>query len=469
MAVKTEKNLSDNARSLWLKALSAVELRNHGYAVSLLQAVLKETPEFLEGRKMLRRAEVATASKGKKSFLSGLSGASMKGGSLVKKDPIAAMEMAEKTLETDPYSVAGNHLLRDAAMAAGFPEIAEFALETLAEGNPQDVKLLHELGAFFYEQGNSDKAVEVYNRITAINPADLIAIKRGKDASAQASMKEGGWQEVAASEGKLDYRSLMKDKEQAESLEQQGRVVKSEEMIDQQITELYARAEKEPQNIDVARKIAQLFEQKGEIENSIWWYTQASELAKNTDPVLVRKVSDLNLKLVDNKIAEFEQWLADYGDSPDAPQVREQLDELKKQKAESLIVEARKRVERNPTDLQFRFELGERLLTAGNFADAIPELQKARQNPAVRLKAMNLLGQCYVGKNMLDLAKSTFTSAASEILVMDETKKDILYKLALVHESLGEKEAYLNSLKQIYEVDYGYRDVSQRVESSYGS
>ena len=467
MAVKTEKDLSENARSLWLKALSAVELRNHGYAVSLLQAVLKETPGFLEGRKLLRRAEIAST-KGKKSFLSGLSTASMKGASLVKKDPVAALEAAEKMLESDPYSSPGNHLLRDAAIAAGFPEIAQFALETLVEGNPQDTKILHELGAFFYEHGMSNEAVDVYTRISEINPADLIAIKRGKDASAQASMKEGGWQEVAASEGKLDYRSLMKDKEMAESLEQQSRVVKSDEMIDQQINELYARAEKEPQNVDVARKIAQLFEQKNEIESAIWWYNHASELAKNTDPVLIRKASDLNLKILDNRIGEFEKWLADYSDSPDAAQVREQLEELRKQKADSLIGEARKRVERNPTDLMFRFELGERLLASGNFADAIPELQKARQNPAVRLKAMNLLGQCYVGKNMLDLAKSTFSSAAGEILIMDETKKDILYQLALVHEGLGEKEPYLNALKQIYEVDYGYRDVAKRVEESYG-
>src|SRR5579862_7597963 len=107
MPVKSENELSENAKSLWLKALSAMELRNYGYTVSLLQAVLKETPEFLNGRKMLRKAEIA-ASKGKKaSMLSGLSTASLKGSGLVKKDPLAAIELAEKTLEADPYSPQG--------------------------------------------------------------------------------------------------------------------------------------------------------------------------------------------------------------------------------------------------------------------------------------------------------------------------------------------------------------------------
>lgn len=461
MAVKTEHELTENARSLWLKALSAVELRNHGYAISLLQAVLKETPDFLDGRKMLRRAEIAST-KGKKSFLSGLSTATLKGGPLVKKDPIAALEMAEKTLETDPYSTAGNSLLKDAAIAAGFPEVATFALETLAQGNPKDTKILHELGQLYSDQGEADKAVEVYTRITDINPADMIANKRGKDASARASMKKGGWETAK------DYRDLIKDKDVAVSLEQQGRVVKSEEMIDQQLVELYARAEVEPQNVDVARKIASLFEQKDDLESSIWWYGKAAELTNNADASIVRKVSDLNMRVLDNHIQLREEYLGAAAEDDQSAQYRQELEELKKQKADLLISEARKRVERNPTDLQLRYELGERLVESQAYTEAIQELQKARQNPNARLRAMNLLGQCYDAKGMLDLAAKQFKDAASEIIAMDVTKKEVLYKLGLVYQKMGKREDSLECMKQIYEVDYGYLDVAKRVEESYG-
>jgi hypothetical protein len=34
---------------------------------------------------------------------------------------------------------------------------------------------------------------------------------------------------------------------------------------------------------------------------------------------------------------------------------------------------------------------------------------------------------------------------------------------------MGKKDDYLNCMKEIYEVDYSYRDVAQRVESSYTS
>ena len=129
---------------------------------------------------------------------------------------------------------------------------------------------------------------------------------------------------------------------------------------------------------------------------------------------------------------------------------------------------AKKRVSDNPTDLQLRYELGETLIKAGQFTEAIQELQRAKQNPNVRLKAMNLLGQCYVEKNMLDIAVKQFRDAAGETTVMDATKKDITYRLGIVLEKMGKKDEYLECMKQIYEVDYGYLDVAKRVESSYG-
>jgi tetratricopeptide (TPR) repeat protein len=469
MAVKTEQDLPSDARKIWLKALQALELRNYGYVISLVQTVLKETPDFLQGRRVLRKAEIE-ATKGKKSFMSGLSPGSMKGGALVKKDPKAAMELAEKSLETDPYNQAANLLLRDAAMAAGYPEVASFALEILVAGNPKDTKLLHMLAEHYYANGQADKAVDVFAKITELNPADLVALKKGKDAAARSSMKSGKWEEVAASGGSKDYRDLIKDKEQAVSLEQKGRVVKSEEMIDAQLGEMlaeYGSSEEKQKNVDLVRRIAGMYEQKGDLQTALEWYNYTSALMNNTDPAVARKASEIELKLLDQSIAEFETWLEQYGNAEGAEDVQKQLDDLKARKAESLLSEARKRVERNPTDSLLRFELGEQLLAAGHPTEAIPELQQARKNPSVRLRAMNLLGDCYAQKNMLDFAVRTFSEACKEMAVMDDLKKEITYKLALLHEKMGDKKAYLERMKEIYDTDYGYKDVAKRVESSY--
>lgn len=460
MAIKTEAELPEQARALWFKALAAIELRNHGYAISLLRTVLKETPAFLDGRKLLRKAEILN-SKGRKSLFGSISSLSLKGPGLLKKDPLGALELAEQTLENDPFNAAANHLLKDAALLTSMHETAAFALENLLEANPKDTKLLHELGELFYKNGQHLKAVEIYNRITELNPADLISAQRGKDAAARASIEKGGW-EMAK-----DYRDLIKDKDLAVSLEQQGRMVLDETAIDQQLVELYARADSEPENVDVARRIASLFEQKSEIENALWWYSRAADLTKHTDPAIERKLSDLNLKMLDEAIVSREQFLAAAPDHPDAVIYKAELELLKKQRGEALIGDARTRVERNPTDLQLRYELGERLFSAGHVTEAIPELQKARNNPNARLRAMSLLGQCYIAKGMTDLAVKQLTDVAREITTMDALKKDVLYKLGLLYESMGRSKESIDCMKEIYDVDYGYQDVAQRVESSY--
>ncbi|HME88626.1 MAG TPA: hypothetical protein VKE30_05380, partial [Chthoniobacterales bacterium] len=68
---------------------------------------------------------------------------------------------------------------------------------------------------------------------------------------------------------------------------------------------------------------------------------------------------------------------------------------------------------------------------------------------------------------MLDLAAKQFEDAAKEILTMDAMKKEIVYNLGIVYEKTGEREKSLGCMKQIYEADYGYKDVADRVESSY--
>ncbi len=465
MPVKSEKELGESLRGHWLKAVAAIEMRNFGYAISLLQGILKQEPEFLTGRQLLRRAEV-TKQKAAKKALFNVSTAAlsiMKAQRELKKDPKRAVELIEKVLEDEPYNRQANLALKEAAVAAGWPEIGVFALRTVLEEKPNDTKILHELGRLYHEVGESDHAVEIYNKLTEIDPTDAEALRLGKDAAARASMKTGGWTQAET------YRDLIKDKGVAVSLEQQSRMALTGESLDQQIEETYARHEAEPQSVDFARRLGALYEQKQDVENAIAWYQYAADLTRGSDAVLVRKVADLQRSRADDEIAAHEKFVAEHdATAPDYAARCEALAQAKKQRAELLIEDARKRSERNPTDLQLRFELGERLVEAGRPREALPELQRARQNPNARLKSMNLLGRCYCDLGMLDLAAKQLEEAAKEIVSMDTMKKEIVYNLGLVYEQMGEAEKSVAAMKQIYESDYGYRDVAARVESSYG-
>jgi tetratricopeptide (TPR) repeat protein len=464
MAVKTEKELSESLRALWLKVVAAIELRNFGYAISLLQEILRQEPEFLTGRQLLRRAEVTKTKSAKRSFfnISMAPIALMRVQREVKKDPKRAVEMLEKILEKEPYNRQANLVLKDAAVAAGWLEIGVFALRTLLEENTRDVKVLHELGRLYRQLGDHDQEVEIYNQITAINPLDAQALRMGKDASADGSMKRGGWTQAET------YRDLIKDKDEAVSLEQQSRIRLTGEALDQQIAETYARHQAEPENLDFARRLGALSEQKDDFESAIRWYQYAADLSQGADTGLARKISDLKIKCLEREIAALEEFLSTYSARDEMYAEKSgQLHAAKVSRAEILIADAQERVARNPTDLQLRFELGENFFNAGRFREAVPELQRARQNPHARLKAMNVLGCCYGELGMLDLAMKQLEEASQEISSMDPMKKEIVYNLGQIYERMGDPAKALVCMKQIYEVDYGYRDVAQRVESSY--
>ncbi|MCB1078625.1 MAG: hypothetical protein KDM64_12425 [Verrucomicrobiae bacterium] len=65
--VVSEQELDKKLRDLYLRGVSAMELRNWGYVISLYQAILKQEPGFLDGRRQLRLAAVKQQA-GKKPF-----------------------------------------------------------------------------------------------------------------------------------------------------------------------------------------------------------------------------------------------------------------------------------------------------------------------------------------------------------------------------------------------------------------
>ena len=129
--------------------------------------------------------------------------------------------------------------------------------------------------------------------------------------------------------------------------------------------------------------------------------------------------------------------------------------------------ECQKRAERYPADLQIRYELGELYFQAGKISEALQEFQKSQNNPNKKLASMNYLAQCFAKKKMYDLAAKTLQNAIKEKAVFDEEKKDLIYNLGSVLETMGQKEQAIEQFKTIYEVDMGYRDVGKKVDEYY--
>lgn len=457
MTVK-ETELEPKHQNLWKKGMLAVEQKNWEYAVSLVLPIVKEVPTFLDGRMILRRAEGETVKGARKmSFGGGL----FRGGS--KKDPWEQIaDMEENVFQKDPFNVSANQTLYELAMRLQYPDLAAFALETIRMGQPENTKLMHTLAEHYMAHEHPEKAAEVYRQIVKIDPRDLAASKGEKDAAARTSILRQGW----GAEG--DFRKAMKSADEANELEMLNKQGMTPEQMEGLLARIIDRYNADPTNFTTVKTMADLYERLGQIDTALMFYDYALTLNPG-DVALQRRTEMVRDKVQD---AQIQQMQADIESNPDAPDVEEkraQLAQIRRERAAASIAEAKSRVERNPTDKTLRYDLGQAYFNAGMYTEAIPELQQAKGNPHIRTKAMLMLGRCFERKNMNDLAENALSEASRELTIMDNTKKEILYELALVNQKMGKKELYLEALKEIYNADYGYKDVATRVESSYAA
>lgn len=452
-----EAELDPKYQALWKKALISAERKNWEYVIDQVLPIVTANVGFMDGRKLLRSAEgEATGGAGGKKFSFGLGG--FKPSS--KKEPAEAIaDMEENVFRKDPFNLNANEQLYDIAMKMSFPDLAAFALETIRAGHPENTKHMHKLAQHYMAHKQPELAAEVYRLIVVVNPRDMEAMQGEKNAAAQSSIKNQGW-------GSANFKDAMKDSGEAAKLEMLSRQGMTQEQMEQFLAETIEQYNANQGDIVIVKRMSDLYERLGQLDTALMFYDYALTLNAG-DVALQRKVEILRDKVQEQKIEEYEREIETNPDAPDIDDKRAQLAEIRRQRASVVISEAKTRVDRNPTDKTLRFELGQAYFSAGMYGEALPELQQAKSSPNLRIKAILMLGRCFEKKNMNDLAKTSFMEASKELLIMDATKKEVLYELANVMEKMGDKAGSLDALKEIYNADYGYRDVAHRVESSY--
>lgn len=452
ISIVTEQELTPRQSDLWLKGCQSVETKNYPYAISLLKALVKDAPGFLEGRKVLRACEIKQNPETKKKTMFG--GMRL---TTLKKAADAVLTSVEDDLENDPFSLQANEMLYNAAMELGLTDLASFALETICQGHSTNKKYLHLLANHYIKNEQFAEAADAYRRVLQVDPNDTVAIKGEKDCTARASMRSQNW------ENAKDFRSVMKNAAETADLDNADKLGLTRAELEQRLARLSERYAADQSNLAIVRDIASVYEQMEDWANAYSFYSYAFSLSANDVSIQV-KALEMRENMLNSELVALEKAA---GANPDNAELQAQLAEKRRERAVEQVTDCKARVEGNPTDPQLRFNLGQALFYAGEFSDAIPELQRARNNPYLRIRAMLMLGKCYEAKNMYDLALRQLEEANAELFNMDDTKKEILYLMGTLHEHLGQKDKALDSFKVIYDADYGYRDVAHRVESAY--
>jgi tetratricopeptide (TPR) repeat protein len=463
MAEKSLNSLTRDLRVLYTRGNDALVRDNFDYAIDLFCQVLAKEPAVYEVRNALRVAQLKRAGKGT-GFFKKMLGAAGSSGLIAKAqialhgNPAEALHTAEQILNQDPTSSAAHKIVVEASRTLEMPRTAVMSLEVLHAHSPRDRDIAIQFATALAEVGQSPRAERVLSEMLQSYPHDNELAQALKNLSARKTMDEGGYDALA--DGSGSYRDILKDKEEAVALEQQNRQVKTEDMAERLIREYETRLKDQPRNIKLLRDLAELYTQKKQFDRALSYYQQIKATDVGQDAGLDKAITETTVRKYDEQIAQLEPALPDYTEKRAALEAEKEMFQLN---------EARKLVERFPTDLQLRFEMGQLYFEHGKIGEAIQEFQRAQANPHRRIATLNLLAQCFASRKMWDLAERTLQTALKEKAVFDDEKKELTYNLGTVLESMGKRAEAVEQFKLIYEIDIGFKDVAAKVDAYYAS
>ena len=461
MPEKTVNEIPRDLRVIFTKGQDALLRDNFDYAIALFNQVLAREPALLECRRALRNAQ-HSKSKGRGGFFKKVWSSTssspqvLKAQATLHSDPAAALVIAEEILNADPDNSRAHRVVVNAATALDFPQTAIMSLEVLVQNSPKDKAVAIEFATRVAGTGDVQRAERLLQDLYRLSPNDADLAQALKDISARRTLGEGGYDKLADGQG--SYRDILKNETEAKSLEQENRMQKSEDVAERLISEYETRLQTDPNNLKLVRQLAELYTQKKQFDRSLAMYDRIKASGMGNDPSLDRAVAETKMRKFDEQIHTLDPTSADHS---------ELVTQLTAEKVAFQVAECQQRVEKFPTDLAIRFEMGALYFQAGKVGEAIQELQKAQGNTHKRIAAMNLLAQCFAKRKMHDLAAKTLQNALKEKLVFDDEKKELIYNLGCVFEAMGKKEEAIEQLKLIYETDIGYKDVAAKVDAYY--
>src|SRR5678816_887828 len=291
MAEKTLNELTRELRVVFTKGHDALQRDNFDYAINLFNQVLEREPGLYECRRELRAAQMRKAGTGggfMKKMWSSASSQPMvaKGEVALRRNPAEALQVAEQILNGDPNNTGAHRLIVKAATALEMPHTAVLSLEILYHNIPKDKEIAIQLANGLANTGEVKRGEQILTNLQSSMPHDNDIAQALKNISARNTMDEGGYDTLA--DGSGSYRDILRNKEEAVTLEQQNRVERSEDSTDRLINEYETRLRTEANNLKLVRSLAELYAQKKQFDKSLAYYDRLKSSDMGNDASLDR-------------------------------------------------------------------------------------------------------------------------------------------------------------------------------------
>jgi tetratricopeptide (TPR) repeat protein len=345
------------------------------------------------------------------------------------------------TLKGNPADQACLLAMAEACENLSLLDCQAIYLRAALDAAPADAEVNRQCARFAASQGNYDQAIECWRRIARLKGMGEEADKEIARLSVEKTITAGqglagraGGKPAAADPGASPATSRLARLKQA--------------------------IQDNPADIDAYLELADVLEQEATIEEAE--KVLAKALAASGNELKVREhVEDRQLRWSRAKLLLAEKRL----EADESPANRATVEKLKAAGLRQEIEIFAARAGRYPDNLTWKYELALRLKAAGKLQEAIKYFQEALKD--VRRKGVISLelGECFQGIKQYQLAMQNYEAAIEALTDRElEQRKRALYRAGVLAAGLKDMDAAQKHLSAVAGLDFGYRDVAQRLD-----
>lgn len=455
----TEKDVAIAAKAyaFFERARKAADTENFDYAIEMYLEGIRYDPDALE-QGHLRLFELALKRQGKDGKKPSMVERMKR---LRGKTPLEQMLNAEYLLAKDPDHIPYAEAMLKAAVAGEYRRTVGWIANLIFQANNASKRPSASTYVLLKDSykaiGQYDKAIVACQLASKLKPQDADLADEFKNLTAELTMARGKYDQ----EG--DFRQSIKDREGQEKLQSQQAVVKTEDYKQSAVNEArtaYTQDPNLPKNIfGLAQALSEMQESKADNE-AIELLEKAYKTKK--DFSYKQRAGLIRMKQLRRKIRRAKAAIEA---KPKDAEAKARLSKLNARQNSVELEHYGSCVANYPTDLQAKFEYGSRLIRNKKFDEAIPLFQEAQKDPRHKISSMDKIGLCFFYKGWYADAIDIFTQAIELYEIKDDgVAKDLRYNLARSYEQQGNTEKALEIFRKIAQLDFGYRDVRQRVD-----
>ncbi len=462
------------------RAQQVLQSGNHDYAIQLLLTCCKLDPANLIYRNALRhtqRKKHGDNQRGSRFSLLTSAGSRLRLKAAARAGEYAkALEHAEEILNRNPWDLGAQMAMADAFTELGLLDQAVWSLEQARRKDSDNLAVNRSLARLYEQRGNFKQAFVLWQLVRKAAPDDAEAHDKARELAARETIARGDYErkihggaggqdadkaEAAAKADTLPQTPALRTGGSRDDTEEVAALPEATGAAAREAAPLLARIKSEPSSPHAYRDLAALYRRAGQPDEARAVLQCGLERAGNPFE-LAAEMADLDIEPFRHNLAVVEERVRKQPGDEALRKLRTRL--LKEINTRELDL-FRQKSERFPTEAGHRFEMGVRLLKAGQIDEAIRELQVARADPRFHARALVYLGYGFKARHNWRLAQRNFAEALQSLPAGESTlRKDVLFQLAQGSAEAGDLTKALEHADELANLDFSYRGIGRLID-----